>query len=209
MKWEEVIQATYAAQRLDYVPRYTSVPVTVTENVSTHSFWVTFYSFLIHNEVTSEEPITLAACLSRAMIHDFIEHESGDFVRTFKYLTPQLRQAIEEAEDLAISKLHGKLQAAYDKSQKLEALSGRQSYIKSVVKAADFLSLFRFMYRELSRGNREILPFYRRMMDDIQLMKSENGDVRHELSGGIFEPRDFYTTLLDFAQAQYRGHVKV
>jgi 5'-deoxynucleotidase YfbR-like HD superfamily hydrolase len=109
----------------------------------------------------------LAAVQSYAIVHDMVEMRSGDFVRTFKYKNPDLKKAVDETEDMVIEEFEGPTKALYTTASMLMNLSDRPA-VKKIVKAADFLSLFNYMTREVLRGNSEIAPFYKRMVDDLQ-----------------------------------------
>ena len=168
--WERVLEAASGdVRRLSYVDRYTSIPVSFKENVAEHSFWVAIYSSMIHEEIDGSEYF-LAPILSHALVHDVVECISGDLVRTFKYSTPELKKAVDAAED--------KLSHGFpDLLKKVMALPWQSiqnpddvAYVKAVVKTADFVSLHQYMVRERLRGNHEIEPFFRRMQADLHMM---------------------------------------
>lgn len=185
--WENIIEETRDCQRLDYVTRYTSIPAITRESVSTHSYWVTFYATMIHNEVAGSEVGTLAAITVNALIHDLVEMRSGDFVRTFKYKTKELKNAVDEAEELVKQEFDPKVRGLYETARIL-LTEGNKDYVKSVIKAADFLSLYHYMAREIYRSNYEIAPFFQRMIDDLREMGDNAKLVR------------CYTTPVDFKE---------
>ena len=72
----------------------------------------------------------------------------------------------------------------------------RPEYVESVVKAADFLSLYQYMRREAARGNLEIIPFFVKMMGDLAEMVRRNEGKKGPVPGGeYFRPADFYHAL--------------
>lgn len=157
-------------RRLDQVVRFNSIPTLHHETVATHSFWVVTYALLIHRSLRKdpsddklERDILLAA-----LTHDFAECITGDVVRTFKYSDVDLKKAIDKAEDQMVSQYFPEelKSIMHESSDAFRSSSGK--YIKSVIKAADFASLFMFMNREWIRGNREIRPFLERMKDDLR-----------------------------------------
>jgi 5'-deoxynucleotidase len=156
-------------RRLDYVTRYSSIPVTTPETVATHSYWVSVYSLLIHRQLMSGSVFPLDALehaiLVKALFHDAAECVTGDLVRTFKYSSVNLRKEADLAEESLAKRLPERVQRAFDPVGKLN--DHDRAYVKDVVKAADFLSLMLYMNRERMRGNRDVEPFEARMVKDL------------------------------------------
>ena len=192
--WQEFIDSTHESQRLDYVWRFSTIPISVPENVSTHSYWVILYSAMIHNMHNPNDTETLCACVIAAMLHDYTEHRVGDFVRPFKYRTEALKLAIDEAENLIKNEFSIPVKNMFSTSDRLTSKS--PEYVKSIVKAADFMSLYTFMIREFKRGNNEIVPFFERMIVDLDAMAKSNENVKFITGGKDFEPDEFYTRLV-------------
>jgi 5'-deoxynucleotidase YfbR-like HD superfamily hydrolase len=165
--WEEVLEAASGdMRRLSYVDRFASIPVTIKENVAEHSYWVAVYSLMIHR-AASPTDFHIAPILSYALVHDLVECVSGDLVRTFKYSTPKLKEAVDEAEGLLSDGFDPRLKDLMELPWTLVQSNGDLKYVKAVVKAADFVSLHQYMVREVNRGNREIGPFFQRMQRDL------------------------------------------
>ena len=197
--WSEIVSASRECQKLDYVWRYSTIPISVPENVSTHSYWVTVYSAMIHQALNPSREDLLTACVLTAAVHDTPEGKVGDFVRTFKYRTPELKSAIDAAEQTIIEEFPAAFKVVFDLAGRLSADCGSPQYVKAIVKAADFLSLFNFMVREITRGNGEIVPYYRRMVSDLKMM-SETTKKADVVDGVAFYPTEFYGYLADSAQ---------
>lgn len=202
--WSDLIkEATGDIRRLDHVVRFNSIPVAVHESTSTHSYWVSIYAAMIHLSMFPEDLKTLGAVIMVSIVHDAAECVTGDVVRVFKYSTPELKIEVDRAEDILVQKLLGpKIQNLFDVASEMskgDATPERDkvpSYVKSVVKAADFLSLFQYMRREAARGNLEIIPFYNRMMIDIH-------DMAITLDNTVYNsgfPSYFYQVLLNEAR---------
>lgn len=168
--WRETIEAASGdIRRLSYVVRYSSIPICVPENVSEHSFWVTLYSILIHQRLRPKDLQSIGALAVKSVTHDAVECVTGDILRTFKYSSPMLHKAIEEAESKILTDFPESILKVYEALAQLG--KDNEAYIRAVVKAADFMSLHQYMTREILRGNREILRFYGRMEDDLRSMK--------------------------------------
>ena len=172
LDWRDVLYATISdVQRLDRVIRYSSIPFSVPEATSTHSFWVTLYSALICTHLGDSSP-PLSEVLLYAVTHDISEAVTGDVVRVLKYSTPEMKQQVDRSEKILIDKLFPTL------LKKITIKPTKKT--KIIVKAADFMSLFHFMRREAARMNLEIIPFYYRMLRD---MKDESEKVPHWIAG--------------------------
>lgn len=175
LRWDEFIDVTSGdIKRLDYVWRFSSIPISVPENVSSHTFWVCFYSLMLHRKLMPDDTMLVGAILTHALIHDICESCSGDFVRTFKYSSEVLKEAIDNAEKNIIKEFHPMIRDLFSFASELS--EGADEYVKQIIKAADFVSLYQFMNREINRGNLEIGPFVKRMKVDLEQMgkKIEN-----------------------------------
>lgn len=176
--WKGILRAAGGdVRRLDYVNRFSGIPVSFMENVSAHSFWVCLYAAMIHRHLLGfQEPGIDMYVMIHGLTHDIPECLTGDVVRTFKYSTPELKRAIDSAEEKLAENLPEEIKF-FVKAISDTVSPEDQKYVKSVVKAADFMSLFQYMNREWNRGNVEIRPFMERMRED--LMKQ-----CHSLSSG-------------------------
>lgn len=169
MKITDVISGP--TSRLDFVKRYSSIPSISVELTSTHTFWVSFYSAVIHrlygSETISGVSVPEGKLYLKAIVHDLAEAVTGDIVRPFKYCTPELKKEVDRAEDEMIEKHFPDVV----KSMFREVKSGNvdiDTYINEVVKAADFCSLYMYMRREHMTGNRMVKPFYDLMVSELK-----------------------------------------
>lgn len=164
--WSDVLKAgTEDVRRLDSVTRFSSIPVTFSETTTTHSYWVTLYSLMIWQVLEAHGwkgglP-DLGEVLRYAVSHDAPESVTGDVVRTLKYSSRAMKKAVDEAEVVLVERLMaGRVRAAISFVPSPAA--------KAIVKAADWFALWQFMRREAARMNLEIIPFYNRMVRDLQ-----------------------------------------
>lgn len=166
--WTEILDASDGdVRRLDYVTRYSSIPATEHENTSAHSFWVTLYAGMIQQSVAPGDYRTMSAVLLGACLHDVQDCVSGDVVRPFKYSSDFFKEQVQAAERKMVERLHPELRGMVQLAEMMAMGSGSE-YVESVIKAADFMSLFHYMRREAMRGNLEVWPFFQRMMADLQ-----------------------------------------
>lgn len=178
--WVDVIEAASGdVRRLSHVVRYSSIPVSVPENVAEHSYWVALYAALIHHTMRPGDYEMAGAVVLNAVLHDLAECVTGDVVRTFKYSSNQLKKSIDEAEHLIVQKFPAPILGVYDLLDHIQLKN--RSYVNAVVKAADFMSLLQYMVREVRRGNREIIhPFYIRMEEDLFGMRERLASDKNE-----------------------------
>lgn len=171
--------------------RYSSIPVVEYENVAEHSYWVALYAAMILAEIDSTDTTTLGAVIIESLLHDTGECVTGDVVRTFKYSSEELKKQIGIAEEGLLLRLPAEVRKLFDLSNQIN--KPFRHYVKTIVKMADFLSLFQYMRREALRGNIEIMPYFNRMMKDIGLMASSPaGEV---IYNDKFKSGPFYERL--------------
>lgn len=159
--------------RLDFVRRYSSIPTNTTEYTSTHSFWVAFYTAIIHKEygstVVGGECVSEGHLYLKAILHDLAEAVTGDIVRPFKYATPELKKEVDRAESIMADQLFPKpVKDLLGELEKKSPPSAVDQYISEVVKAADFCSLYMYMRREVMTGNRLVKPFFEIMVSELE-----------------------------------------
>jgi 5'-deoxynucleotidase YfbR-like HD superfamily hydrolase len=107
-------QLTGPIRRLHHVERFSSVPVLHAENVAEHSWLVAFICILIYQDQAAMDErspgppddlpcvfkdLDLGVVLPRAICHDISESMSGDIIRSFKYSSKQLAEAMRDADD--------------------------------------------------------------------------------------------------------------
>jgi 5'-deoxynucleotidase YfbR-like HD superfamily hydrolase len=167
--WNDLISVSSGdIRRLSHTIRFSSIPVTYSESTAEHTFWVALYAVLIHNNLQQKPDGILPSLLIHALTHDAPECVTGDVVRTFKYSSPELKNQIDEAENRLVEDLFPI--AIKDLFKMIEQnLPSPESakYVKDVVKAADWMSLFQFMRREAARHNFEIIPYFNGMIEDL------------------------------------------
>lgn len=164
--------------RLSDVWRYSSIPVVSKENDVEHLGWVCIYSLIIHSILRPNDTHIVGSIATHAISHDITESITGDIVRTFKYSDPQLCKAIKKGEEKAVSEFPQTVQWLLNVHKTLIQAQGsiqyeeELHYVETVVKMGDFLSLWRFMRREILRNNKEITPFVNKMIIDLNKMKN-------------------------------------
>lgn len=177
--WAALLSAASSdVRRLDCVDRYGSVPVTLRETTSQHMFWVALYSMMIHRELGGPKDLD-AAVMLHALTHDLCDSVSGEVPRTFKYSSKAFRKAVQRAEEKVVGAVAPCVLNLYREALDFADGAGAEGwYVRLVVKAADFVSVYEYLWRERNKGNREIEPFHARMRRDMERMAAQVGDEK-------------------------------
>lgn len=207
MDWRDVIETSSGdISRLNYVWRFSTIPVSTPESVAEHSYWVTLYSLMIHKELGGDKSL-IAPILIKALVHDLPEIWVGDIVRTAKYKTEEFKRAVDMVEQIFIEESPDQIKGLFSLLKSLIP-DDNSDYVHAIVKAADFMSLFQFMRREWLRGNREIKPFYEIMINDLnqagERMEKENLPWAKDLADLYFQLTQSAAEVANFRAAFLR-----
>lgn len=159
----EIIHDQLAA-KLDSVKRFNGNALIKEETVSQHSYWVMFYVNLILQIVFRKSYVKenkwseflwfFNAAMRKAMFHDFDEVWTGDVIFPTKYhdeVGTSIKEALQkivthEINQLTETDFHDELKMAINYSDALT---------DDVIKIADWLSLYHFLYSEYKLGNKQ------------------------------------------------------
>lgn len=144
-----------SVHRMSHVYRYSSIPVIRRENVAEHSWFVSFYSFLIGKDLEKTEglEIDFGKLLSRAMVHDIDESHTGDFLRHVKYGHPDLKRALDETSIAMIDMLGDALGVHFKHEWSTAKADDIEGHIIQVVDLARVLS---YVWEEINSGNQHV-----------------------------------------------------
>lgn len=143
-------------QSLNDVYRYSSVPVLNRENIPTHTFWVSYYAYMIALELEQKgAPINKETLLIKALMHDVPEFLTGDIMRVFKYNNKQLLNEIERTEsEMALDYFSATLdEDTSDKILKIFTTCKDKSIEGQIVALCDYLSVISYASTEYKKGN--------------------------------------------------------
>lgn len=145
--------------RLRYIKRFSTCRTVGTETVAEHTAFVVIYCLLIMQWARANRPemtIDGEKLLARAALHDAEESRTGDFPRSFKYSTPELKHAVDEAAKLEATAVFEALVDDGEASAKLYGLwlgAKDASPEGCILEFADFLSALAFVVEEKKTGN--------------------------------------------------------
>jgi putative hydrolase of HD superfamily len=170
---------------LNHIKRFSFSPVIRPENVSEHSFWVSYYSYLVAQSLSNKYKIDIGKVLIKAVVHDIEEAGVGDIVRTFKYSSPELTANVKKAEYRQLknyvnksfdAEISNRIIADWQKS-KDKSIEGR------IVAFCDFLCVFVYCCEEIKTGNKHMLQ----VLSDAYtaLLKKDFGKELNDYKGEL------------------------
>ena len=76
--WSKVLEAASGdVRRLSHVVRYSSIPISVPENVAEHSYWVSLYAILIHRTLRPKDTTLVAPWTGSAFLRQPARRPAG------------------------------------------------------------------------------------------------------------------------------------
>lgn len=159
--------------RMKYIPRWSLMRNTRTENLSEHTQEVAVLAHglaLLTNRRFGGQ-VDVNRCVLLALYHDTAEIFTGDLPTPVKYFSTALREAYRQVEDESVQRLVNmlpqELQADYEP---LLMSQGTEEELR-IVKAADKLSALIKCIEELRQGNREFEKARKSTEKAIKAMK--------------------------------------
>jgi 5'-deoxynucleotidase YfbR-like HD superfamily hydrolase len=164
MKLNELFVDTELSN-IDTIGRWELNQTIKKETVSQHSFWVSFYSTCLAEELFPEthvKSIPMKLAITRyALFHDLDEAFTGDINHKVKHNPLNGKQIREELEILIQSKVEEKFSSKlpFNKMLKQYITSDdltnypHDEIVKSIVKICDWLSFIKYLQNEKSLGN--------------------------------------------------------
>lgn len=155
--------------RMDDIKRYQTIPLITEEKVSTHSYWVTVFAFMLHRKVHGEsKPQIESLIIKKALFHDVTEFITGDVIRMFKYSNENLTREIKKAEKSVMKGIETTFSEIADISKEESVYDEKiRAYIEEVVKTADVCSVYMMLKRDWIRGNRDSEQNLFMLIDDL------------------------------------------
>lgn len=145
-----------SVRRLSHIRRYSSLPVIRPENVAEHSFYNAMLSYVIAVDMrTRGYDVDPDVALRKATFHDFDEIATGDILRSFKYSTPALLEAIERSGEMRMEEIveHFGVASSDIHGTWAEAKQGREG---DIVAFCDLMCVVAYVREEHLTGNRHL-----------------------------------------------------
>lgn len=162
--------------RIRNVIRFSNSTRIKDESVAEHSFFTAYYALILSFALIVSEhiEIDIGEVLAGAVLHDIDESKSGDFVRHFKYMNPDIKGHIEKATEMimqhAFSPLFNRERISEQSAEPVNTLQLLWKHAKNpytiegdIVAFADFLSVLSYVMNEIDCGNKKLL----RQLDDM------------------------------------------
>ncbi len=139
---------------LAIVPRWCIVNTTLKDNVATHSYYVTVYSYMIARVI--EWPGPKAFLMLTALLHDNNESITGDITGPVKASIMDEGAIDESILELTDQRMEGLIQDYYDMEDGVGP--GMVDQAQAIVKVADKLDALFFLIMNERMGNTFIQP---------------------------------------------------
>lgn len=173
--------------RLRFVFRFSSVFVLHKESVAEHSFFVALYSYFIGKHVIDsgcKSSVDFEKLMTKALIHDIDECRTGDFLRTFKYSSPEVKLAIEVG---ASNQLHDLMTTIDVGAETKKEVMYEWQYAKDdsiegrIVAFSDFIAVLSYMLQEINCSNFTMVTNHKEMMEYFGKFTGPNYNFIREL----------------------------
>jgi len=152
-------------RNLAHVRRFNNRPVTFSESVAEHSYYVAHFVQLLCFLLEKKKiKIDTKKALSMALIHDSEEGFSGDIINPFKHFNEKIASAIREVNKETIHLMFEELPKDISNNfiNLWQEEQKRQSIESQIVKVADSLSLISKCYEEIEVGNHFFHEIYKK-----------------------------------------------
>lgn len=162
--------------RIRNVIRFSNSTRIKDESVAEHSYFAAYYALILAKmlEASTGVKIDYGTLLTRVLLHDLDEAISGDFVRHFKYVDPELHKKLDEASGELMKKeaFTGIFTAKFVCEDEFKTTDDLYMNWKSaknddaegdIVAFADFLSVLSYVMNEIDCGNRRLIS----QLDDM------------------------------------------
>ena len=179
--------------RMRYIERWALMRNSVRENIQEHSHQVAVLAHalgLISRDIFGNTHISPETCATAALFHDAPEIITGDMPTPVKYYSPEIREAYQKVEDVAVEQLLSMLPPALRDSYS-PLLKDVSPEVERIVKAADKLSAHIKCLEELKASNHEFILAARQTrqaLDDMDMP-----EVRYFIDNFL----DSFTLTLD------------
>lgn len=168
-------------RRMHAVQRYSSLPVVRPENVAEHSWQIALLSYLIGLDQTAQgrQP-NMSILLERAIMHDISESLSGDIIRSFKHSSTEIKNAIDNADDLNMVKLMKELTGTNEWESTMVGVGvyyawrdAKRGFEGEIVAFADLLCVVSYCQEEHALGSRKLDRVLRHLYEHTIIPFSE------------------------------------
>ncbi len=165
--------------RLGLINRWGLMFNTKAENVKEHSLDVAFiaHALAVIRNTYFGGTLDVAKASLYAIYHDASEALTGDMPTPLKYFSPEVKQAMDKIEDLAVQKMVScvppEMQEEYRQVFHIPA-----DY-KPLVKAADRLAALAKCQEERKRGNDELIPAEARLSEELAKSAADLPEINY------------------------------
>lgn len=177
--------------RMSSIERYSNYPTLHKENVAEHSYYVAFYALMISRDLQSRgAKIDISKVLSRCIMHDLDEALTGDFVRSFKYSSEELRLQIEKSSITLLQLILDNLLSGNGEVDPTIREDLHDYWLRSkdrdaeglIVQFCDFLSVISYSVREINLGNSNFTSLLKEVLSYVDEFLEKVPEHQHIIS---------------------------
>ena len=176
-KAESVVDHLFETySRMTNTVRYSTHSKIVSENVATHSFFVTYIAMIL-SDFISDRPVNRERVLRMALIHDIEESLTGDIIYNIKHHNEDFSDAVEKLNVTIIREIYSGNDfylSIWDEYKECKTVEAK------IVEIADRLSSLLYIYSEAKLGNKTVSHMYGKNLDLI--MKEDIEDFKEIVS---------------------------
>lgn len=143
--------------RLRYIRRFSTCRTVSEETVAEHVAFVSIFCVLVgHWAMANGQDVKMGTLLTRAALHDIEEARTGDFPRTFKHSSHELREAVEKSAKKECRTIFEEIFMGEPIIQNMFHAweSAKDDTVEgAILEFCDFLSALAFVCEEKKMGN--------------------------------------------------------
>jgi 5'-deoxynucleotidase YfbR-like HD superfamily hydrolase len=155
------------------VMRYNSRALISPEDVSQHSWYISYICLTIHCWMVNEgncPKIDLGVLLTRALVHDMDEMLVGDVPRPLKYWSEETRKAIDQASIAIFNEYAQKYLDKFIIESVEKCKDGPEG---EIVALADLMCVIGYCAEEVQMGNSTMRVIFEELSDHFRVLENK------------------------------------
>lgn len=186
-------------RRVSHVVRCSGVPKIRSELVAEHSYYTTYYSYLLARDLMTQGiEVDIGKLLSRSVVHDLDESVTGDVVRGVKYRDHEMKSKWDNVANEVVKDIGDELGIDIFEDW---STAKDHSVEGQILKFADLVSVTAYFMEELECGNRHMLVTLKENFNFISEWY-RSGDIIPEIRQYVMKIRTLIFQVLGTHDSQ-------